>query len=1103
MYGHKRLIRLFTAAGSGIFFLTLAVILLGTGFGKIVSAQSCTSIVTGDITGNVTWSLAGSPYCIQTGTVFINNGAALVIEPGVQVIADDGTGLEVDDGQLIATGTAAAPIHFYPANATPTRGIWRGIQVNNTTVSTISHTIIDYAYAAVRVDTVNQPVHVLSSTIRYAGKGSNGSAEPSGAIIGSSDQSLIRFNTIYSSDLGINLNEAGGNQIGHNVIYDIIEACITVGNGGTGSQNNAILDNHLFNCGTNAIRLVEGTPGQVGVFNQVVGNVISNTTTGAIFLDEQSTAVVTNNVVYQVAAGSGLVFDWSGGFPPNPVAHSNAFCVDGPYEIDNQYANQITAEGNWLGTNNPQVGTEINGNVDFTPFISLTADLNPPNLPADGSSSSILTIRMQDGQGHTVPPIARVVKLEASAGVLADTSLTLDANGVASTTLTAPNIRGTAVITASPFCGSFSFSTTLDLQEADLAISKTTAATQVIPGDLITYTITYTNNGNIAAQNAVITDLLPTGTTWVSDNAVTQGFTRTPLVPTTAITWELGAVGAGVSNTIMLVAQVGTQGVPACTPGGGPLVNQVSISAPTLDNDSTNNSATDAGLDCNFADLSISKSASTIPPSIGKVITFTISYANNGNLPAADVVITDTLHPLADYVGDTAGVPPVTSPTTVSWALGTLGVGQSGSFDIGVIVSPNIPPTACDPGTGTLAITNAVQINSSTLDLTTSDNFTQTTAIQIPCTPDLVVVKNDGVGPGSPVAEVLAGNVFTYTINVVNIGAFSATNTVLTETLPTNTSFVGPAGWVDVGGGQYTYSVGDLGSFGGDSVLFIVRVDQGLACNVSEVFNTVTTGNSAGEADPSDNISHENTPVRCRDLALTKDDGGLFCAIPGQLIDYHITVINTQAAASGGLTLIDAPSAGLTFQGPIDGTWSGSGPYTHNLGTLNGNETRQIPFSAQIDPGLSAGITIVTNVVTLNPGNLTAFVTTPIDHNIPDLWVIKNDNIELLPRTAETMRRVELKMGPVAWLDSFKQLQTQTPHAQSVSPGDVISYTIGYGNAGGAAASNVVITETLPDNTTFVGPAYWVHLGGNTYVYTLSYPPGPKRRSTRFSRAGQ
>src|SRR4051794_24621865 len=65
--------------------------------------------VSGPINATTTWTAAQSPYRV-TGSVTIQNGAPLIIEPGVLVFMAPGTSLTVSSGALRALGTDAMPI---------------------------------------------------------------------------------------------------------------------------------------------------------------------------------------------------------------------------------------------------------------------------------------------------------------------------------------------------------------------------------------------------------------------------------------------------------------------------------------------------------------------------------------------------------------------------------------------------------------------------------------------------------------------------------------------------------------------------------------------------------------------------------------------------------------------------------------------------------------------------------------------------------------------------------------------------------------------------------------------------------------------------------
>lgn len=106
-----------------------------------------TTAASGGINSNQTWTAASGPYQLN-GTVTINNGATLTIQPGTSVYF--GTGMELivaPGGRLIANGTESQPIRFTSAPAV-TRAIWRGINVQGTlplpAPTQISHAYFDY-----------------------------------------------------------------------------------------------------------------------------------------------------------------------------------------------------------------------------------------------------------------------------------------------------------------------------------------------------------------------------------------------------------------------------------------------------------------------------------------------------------------------------------------------------------------------------------------------------------------------------------------------------------------------------------------------------------------------------------------------------------------------------------------------------------------------------------------------------------------------------------------------------------------------------------------------------------------------------------------------
>jgi uncharacterized repeat protein (TIGR01451 family)/CSLREA domain-containing protein len=131
------------------------------------------------------------------------------------------------------------------------------------------------------------------------------------------------------------------------------------------------------------------------------------------------------------------------------------------------------------------------------------------------------------------------------------------------------------------------FSACLVSASADLAVTKT-AATTVVAGGNITYTINVTNNGTSAADNVTLTDAVPAGTTFVSFTAPAGWTSTTPAVGGTGtVTSTNPSLASGASASFTLVVNVG-----AATAGGTVITNTATVASTTTDPTQGNNSAT-------------------------------------------------------------------------------------------------------------------------------------------------------------------------------------------------------------------------------------------------------------------------------------------------------------------------------------------------------------------------------------------------------------------------------------------------------------------------------------------------------------------------------
>ena len=122
-----------------------------------------------------------------------------------------------------------------------------------------------------------------------------------------------------------------------------------------------------------------------------------------------------------------------------------------------------------------------------------------------------------------------------------------------------------------------------DSPSADLALTKAASATHVAAGTDVTYTLTVSNGGPHAAPSAVVTDSMPSTTTYVSCSATGGGVCGGAGNDRTV---TFTSLAAGASATITLVARVN-----AGLAVGTRITNTASVSAAANDPQSSNNTS--------------------------------------------------------------------------------------------------------------------------------------------------------------------------------------------------------------------------------------------------------------------------------------------------------------------------------------------------------------------------------------------------------------------------------------------------------------------------------------------------------------------------------
>lgn len=247
----------------------------------------------------------------------------------------------------------------------------------------------------------------------------------------------------------------------------------------------------------------------------------------------------------------------------------------------------------------------------------------------------------------------------------------------------------------------------------DLAIDKSGPAT-ASPGEVIEYTLVYSNTGNGFAPYVTITDVLPPHLTALDHT----GTIMLPL-PGQTLTWEVFDLAPGEGGVLTITAIVS----PTFT---GLLTNTATITTTAVESNTTNNTSPPIITEVRAPDLTIHKTGPAIAYQ-GDVITYTLSYSNTGNTTAPYVTITDLL-PLNTQLYDHSGTVLLPSPDrTLTWEVFNLAPGASGTLTVSVAIDL----------TYTGWLTNTVTIATTTPEVVVDNNMStvSTQVVSLPVIP--------------------------------------------------------------------------------------------------------------------------------------------------------------------------------------------------------------------------------------------------------------------------------------------------------------------------------------------------------------------------------
>jgi len=364
------------------------------------------------------------------------------------------------------------------------------------------------------------------------------------------------------------------------------------------------------------------------------------------------------------------------------------------------------------------------------------------------------------------------------------------------------------------------------------------------------------------------------------------------------------------------------------------------------------------------------------------------------------------------------------------WTLGTLPPGQSVTVSFQPVVAGAATNGALIPwnawlvedGNTFVSESDTVQVGSQALTLSIDED-------------------NDPVD---------VGDLLTYTVRYGNDSAASATSTTLTFPVPTNTTFVSATNGGTFDGSEVSWALGTLPAGGLGEQQVVVLVNAGLATGElieADYAEISGTNNSLPTQQRASSVAHV-APQGPLALGLVVTPNP---AEQAEMLRVEMTVTNRSAATVFGATLNLRWPTGMDFLRNSALTEGGicAGTIVNNsacdsretaqwvLGTLPPGRSVTVSFQPVVDSAATNGALIPWRAWLVEDNNT---------------WVLESDTVQV-GNQALTLS-----------IDEDKD---------PVDTGDLLTYTLRYGNDSAGSTTGSTLRFPIPDGTTFVSATGW------------------------------
>ena len=401
------------------------------------------------------------------------------------------------------------------------------------------------------------------------------------------------------------------------------------------------------------------------------------------------------------------------------------------------------------------------------------------------------------------------------------------------------------------------------------------------PGELIDYTFTVTNQGNVSLSNVSVDDVLLGGNVPGPDSGDTDGDGELDVDET----WTYSG-SYTITQSDIDAGEVVNIATAAGTAPNGTVVTDESGSGVGVDEPTVTTL-------CQSPSIALIKEGTFIDgdgdecADVGETIEYTFTVVNTGNVSLTNVIVTDVIPVAGGPIDLAVGASDATTFTA------TYTITQA-DIDAGQKTNQATAEGTAPDGT--------VVSDLSDDDVLTEDDPTVTELCQ---NASIALIKvgtlNDENGNGCTDVE----ETISYAFTVVNTGNVTLTNIVINDAL------------VNVIGGPITLAPGetDATTFTATYSITQSNIDDGFVQNQAEVTGNDPQGNEVSDLSDDDVLTEDDPTVTelCQNasIALIKegtvnDTNGNGCADVKETITYNFTVINNGNVTINNIDISDA-----------------------------------------------------------------------------------------------------------------------------------------------------------------------------------------------------